>query len=84
MVGLILSVVISLGCKIVLPGFDFKTLSVKGELHFNWVTLIIIAVFAPLSQIRIKRKKIHPILLILLSAVVGIVVFGVLGAPHYS
>ena len=83
-VGLILAAVVSLGFKIVLPNLDVKTFSTDGELQFNWVTLIIIAVFAPLSQIKIKRKKIHPILLILLSAVVGIVVFGVLGAPHYS
>ena len=81
---MILAAVVSLGCKIVLPNLDLKTFSTEGMLQFNWVTLIIIAVFAPLSQIRIKRKKIHPILLILLSAVVGIVVFGVLGAPHYG
>ena len=83
-VGLILAAVVSLGCKIVLPNLDLKTFSTEGKLQFNWVTLIIIAVFAPLSQIRIKRKKIHPIFLILLSAVVGIVVFGVLGAPRYG
>ena len=78
-VGLILSAVVTVGCKVILPNFDFKTMSTDGELQFNWITLIIIAVFAPLSQIKIKRKKIHPIFLILLSAAVGVLVFGVGG-----
>ena len=83
-VGLILSAVVTVGCKVILPNFNFKTLSTDGQLQFNWISLIIVAVVAPLSQIKIKSKKIHPIFLILLSAVVGIVLFGVVNAPHYG
>ena len=76
-VGLILSAVLTVGCKVILPNLNFKSINADGFSQFNWISLIIIAVVAGLSQIKIKRKKIHPIYLILLSAVVGIVVFGV-------
>ena len=83
-VGLILSAVITVGCKVILPNLSFKKLSADGFSQFNWISLIIIAVFAPLSQIKIKRKKLHPIFLILLSAVVGIVMFGVFEVQQYQ
>ena len=76
-VGLILSAVITVACKVVLPKLDFTNLSDEGFSQFNWISLIIILTFFPLSKIKVKGKKIHPICLILLSAVVGIVVFGV-------
>ncbi|MCH5156832.1 MAG: chromate transporter [Clostridiales bacterium] len=76
-VGLILAAVLTVGCKVILPNLNFQSINAEGFSQFNWVSLIIVAVVAGLSQIRIKRKKIHPIYLILLSAVVGIVVFGV-------
>ena len=76
-VGLILSAVLSIGCKVILPKLDFKAINAEGFSQFNWVSLIIVAAVAALSQVKIKRKKIHPIYLILLSAAVGIVVFGV-------
>lgn len=75
-VGLILSAVLTVGGKVILPNFNFKTLSTNGDLQFKWISLIIIAVFAPLSHVKIKRKKIHPIFLILLSAIVGVIIFG--------
>ena len=75
-VGLILSAVFTVAAKVILPEFDFKHIRADGASQFNWISLIIICVFAPLSQIRIKGKKIHPICLILLSAVIGIVLFG--------
>ena len=75
-VGLILSAVASIACKVILPKLDFKDINAEGFSQFNWISLIIIAVIFALSQIRIKRKKIHPILLILLSAAVGIILFG--------
>lgn len=81
-VGLILSAVISVGCKVILPKLDFKSIQADGFSQFNWISLIIIAAVVPLSQIRIKRKKIHPIWLILLSAVTGVVVFGAFGAQQ--
>ena len=78
-VGLILSAVLTVGCKVILPKLNFKHIETQGFSQFNWISLIIVAVVAGLSQIRIKSKKIHPIYLILLSAVVGIVLFGALG-----
>lgn len=76
-VGLILAAVITVGCKVILPNLNFKSIDADGFSQFNWISLIIILAVAALSQVKIKRKKIHPIYLILLSAVVGIVVFGV-------
>lgn len=76
-VGLILSAVLSVGCAVVLPKLDLKNISADGFSQFNWISLIIVAVFFPLSRVKIKGKKIHPIFLILASALVGILVFGV-------
>ena len=75
-VGLVLSAVVTVGCKVILPNLKLTAISKDGFSQFNWISLIIVAAFLPLSQIKIKKKKIHPIVLILASAVVGIVVFG--------
>ena len=75
-VGLVLSAMVTVTCKVIFPNLQLKAISKEGFSQFNWISLIIIAVFLPLSQIKIKKKKIHPIFLILGSAVVGIVVFG--------
>ena len=75
-VGLVLSAVVTVGAKVILPNLKFTAISKEGFSQFNWISLIIVAIFLPLSQIKIKKKKIHPIFLILASAVVGIVVFG--------
>lgn len=75
-VGLILSAVLTVAAKVILPKLNFKSLSAEGFDQFNWISLIIILAFLPLSHIKIKGKKIHPICLILLSAVVGVVLFG--------
>lgn len=77
-VGLILSAVISVGLKVILPNLNLKAISSDGFSQFNWISLIIICAFFPLSKIKIKGKKIHPIFLILASAAVGIVLFGAL------
>lgn len=76
-VGLVLSAVVTVGAKVILPNLNFNGIEKDGFSQFNWISLLIVAVFAPLSQIKIKKKKIHPIFLILGSAVVGIVIFGV-------
>ena len=76
-VGLVLSAVVTVGAKVILPNLNFRAIDREGFSQFNWISLVIVAVFAPLSQIKIKKKKIHPIFLILVSAVVGIVIFGV-------
>lgn len=76
-VGLVLSAVLSVGAKAVLPNLKLTAISKDGFSQFNWISLIILAVFFPLSQIKIKGKKIHPIILIVASAVLGILIFGV-------
>lgn len=78
-VGLILSSVLSVAANVVLPDLNFKNIRTDGEFRFNWISLLLVIVFVPLSQIRFKGKKIHPICLILASAALGIVLFGVLG-----
>lgn len=76
-VGLILSAVLSVGCAVILPNLNLTSINKEGFSQFNWISLIIVAVFFPLSRIKIKGKKIHPILLIIAAAAVGVVVFGV-------
>ncbi len=76
-VGLVLSAVLTLFCEVVLPNLELTAITKDGFSQFNWVSLIIVAAFCPLAFIKIKGKKIHPIILIILSAVIGILVFGV-------
>lgn len=77
-VGLILSALITVGCQVVLPNLNLKAIDKSGFDQFNWISLIIAAAFVPLSRIKIKGKKVHPILMILLSAVIGVILFGVI------
>ncbi len=77
-VGLILSALITVGCQVVLPNLNLKAIDKSGFDQFNWISLIIAAAFVPLSHIKIKGKKVHPILMILLSAVIGVILFGVI------
>lgn len=81
-VGLILSAVVTITVPIVLPKLDLKNITAEGFDTFNWISLLIIAVFFPLSHVRIKGKKIHPILLIVAAAAVGVLLFGVLGVKQ--
>lgn len=81
-VGLVLSAVVTVGCKVILPNLKLTSISADGFSKFNWISLVIALVVFGLSQLRIKRKKIHPILLILLSAGVGVLVFGVFGVQQ--
>lgn len=79
-VGLILSALFAIAAKVVLPQFSFKNIFAEGgSSKFNWVSLLLIVAFFALSQIKVKGKKIHPIWLILLSAAVGVVLFGAFG-----
>lgn len=47
-------------------------LGVKGDFGFQWVNLVLVCVIFGLLQIK-KVKKIHPILIILFGAVLGVV-----------
>lgn len=72
-VGLVLSALVTVACAVVLPSLDLKNISGDGFADFKWISLIILVVFYPLSLIKIKGKKIHPIFLIIAAAVLGIV-----------
>lgn len=76
-VGLILSALITVGCQVVLPLLNLKAIDKSGFNQFNWISLLLVAAFVPLSQIKIKGKKLHPIILIVFSAVLGVILFGV-------
>lgn len=76
-VGLILSALLTVGLQVVLPSLSLKAIDKSGFDQFNWISLILIAAFVPLSQVKIKGKKIHPIILIVFSAILGILIFGV-------
>lgn len=76
-VGLILTAAAGMVVKVVFPNLQLAAPTIDGFGQFNWVSLIIFATFFTLSKVKIKGKKIHPIFLIILSAVVGIVIFGV-------
>lgn len=78
-VGLVLSAFVTIATAVVLPNVNFKQLSTSNVDTFNYVSLIIFAVMLALSNIKIRGKKIHPIILIVSSAVIGIVLFGAIG-----
>lgn len=76
-VGLILSAALAVFCQVVLPSLSLKAIKKSGFEQFNWISLILICAFLPLSRMKIKGKKIHPIILIVFSAILGILIFGV-------
>lgn len=78
-VGLVLSAFVTIATAVVLPNVNFKQLSTSNVDTFNYVSLIIFAVMLALSNIKIRGRKIHPIILIVSSAVIGIVLFGAIG-----
>lgn len=75
--GLILSAFVSILALVILPSVNFKDLKNSDFSNFKYISLILFAIFLLLSQIKIKGKKIHPILLIVFSGIVGVIVFGV-------
>lgn len=81
-VGLILTAAAGMVVKVVFPNLQLAAPTIDGFGQFNWVSLIIFATFFALSKVKIKGKKIHPIFLIILSAVVGIVIFGVFDVQY--
>lgn len=81
-VGLILSSVVTVTAKLVFPNLKFTAIDGESFSDFRLASLLLIVVFLPLSRIKIKGKKIHPIFLIILSAVIGVVLFGVCKVPY--
>lgn len=80
-VGLVLSAMIGIAMNVVLPNVDLTNLSLASVQPFNWVSLLLMCAFFPLSRLKIAGKKVHPIFLILLSAGIGVLLFGVCKIP---
>lgn len=80
-VGLVLSALIGIATNVVLPNVDLTDVPSSNLTPFNWVSLIMMCAFLPLSRIKIKGKKVHPIFTILLSAGLGVLLFGVCEIP---
>ncbi len=77
-VGLIGAAFVTIALGVILPGVDLQDLSNSSVDTFNYTSLLLFPVFFGISKIKIKGKKIHPILMILSAAVIGILLFGVL------
>ncbi len=80
-VGLVLSAMVDIALNVTLPNVNLKDFSTTSFEPFNWVSLLIMCAFFPLSRLKIAGKKVHPIFLILLSAGVGVLLFGVCKIP---
>ncbi|MDD4290988.1 MAG: chromate transporter [Clostridia bacterium] len=76
--GLITSAYVTVLCAVILPFISLSGFKV-GDGVFDYISLILIAILTAVGFIKIKGKKVHPIILILFSAFVGLIVFGVLG-----
>ncbi|MBQ8434018.1 MAG: chromate transporter [Clostridia bacterium] len=76
-VGLVLSAMIGIATNVVLPNVDLTNIPSSNVTPFNWVSLVMMCAFLPLSRLKIKGKKVHPIFMILLSAGLGVLLFGV-------
>ena len=80
-VGLVAASVVSLGIGIIFPLIDltyFRSVSVS---EFDYVSLALTALMFVLGYLRFgkSKKKIHPILLVTVSAALGIILFGAFG-----
>lgn len=78
-VGLILSAVVSVCCQLVLPNLNLTNVTRQGFEQFDYVSLLLVVAFIALHNVKVKGKRVHPIALILLSAVLGVILFGVFG-----
>lgn len=74
--GLLLSVFISLFLTMLLGITDIFHV---GEVEPDYIGIVLFAIIFPMSFIKIKGKKMKPILLVLISAIMGIVCYGAIG-----
>lgn len=74
-VGLVLSAVFTVGCTIILPNLDFANINAQSFDGFRWIPLVLMALYFVLSRVKIKGKKIHPVLLILSAAALGVIIY---------
>ena len=75
--GLILSAAVTLCVGAILPNVSFKDFKFDVAGFDAWA-LGIFAVIMLLSRIKIKGKKTHPFVLVITSAVLGILIYGAL------
>jgi chromate transporter len=75
--GLILSAAVTLCVSAILPNVSFKDFNFDFSNFDAWALGIFIVIFA-LSRIKIKGKKTHPFVLVITSAVLGIIIYGAL------
>ena len=71
--GLLLSVFISLVLTML---FGITDIFNVGSVSVDWIGIILFAVIFPISFIKIKGKKMKPILLVILSAALGVLCYG--------
>ncbi len=74
--GLIAAAAVSVLLSVILPNLDTTNLAVSSVEDFDYVSLILFALFSGLSFIKIKGKRISPIIILLISAAAGIVLYG--------
>jgi len=78
-VGLVFSALIMVTLTLILPNVKLDDLANSSAVGFDYVSLIFLAVFTALSFIKIKGKRVNPLVLIGISAVIGIVLFAFIG-----
>ncbi len=77
-VGLISSAALTILLGLAAPAFMFQQWNFEAFAQTDWISLGLFLVLLVVSQIKIKGKSLHPILLIVCSAAVGVLLFGVL------
>lgn len=78
-VGLVFSALIMVTLTLILPNLKLDDLANSSTVGFDYVSLIFLAVFTTLSFVKIKGKRVTPLILIGVSAVMGIVLFAFIG-----
>jgi hypothetical protein len=66
------------------PQLDFSSIKAEGFAEVRYVSLAMFVVLFTLSRLKLgkSKKRINPILLIALSALCGVVLFGVFELPR--
>ncbi|MDD3831435.1 MAG: chromate transporter [Clostridia bacterium] len=77
-IALMFAAVATVLLLVIFPLLDTTAITVQSFEQFDYVSLILFVTFLAVSRIKIKGRAIHPIALIGCSAVVGIIVFGLL------
>ena len=75
--GLILAAAVTLGLSAIVPSVSLKTLTFDLS-SFDWWAVGIFVVAMALSKIKRKNKTTHPFAILILCAVLGVVIYGVL------